>query len=242
MWQQRIIGRHFNMLSSGLRRLGGVRQVTNIPKPQLPPVALFQDSNRAPIPFDIKKYQAPKSNKETTIPSVRVDDGQTRVRNKISMLGLFTDASTRGATFKLVVSLLLIQLVVFYVSCKSLLQELADSDTKLLNLWGFYERKDISQTVMAIHIGQLKQQLINAGIKPVTPNQALTVAQHLLSFQREDETGNLLIYVDPTSQIYQHVPFNYEYDIQKIPKLNNVIDETWKEYDSSTDSSAEVTK
>ena len=95
---------------------------------------------------------------------------------------------------------------------------------------------------MAVHIGQLKQQLLAAGLKPVTPSQALLVSQHLLSFARDQETGNLLIYVDPNSSIYNLVPFSYEYDIQKIPKLDTVVEKTWNDYNQENKGSREISK
>jgi hypothetical protein len=204
-----------------------VRQVGNLARREIQPPAFFQDIDKKPPPF----HQL--TTKQNDI--IQNNHKNVKFEKKMSILDLFRSKNTRSSTWKLFSSLVVLQIIIFYISSNAIIDELDDSETKLLDLWRHYEIKDISQTVMAVHIGQLKQQLINAGIKPVTPQQALTVSQHLLSFARDQYTGNLMIYVDPKSQIYKLVPFSYEYDIQKIPKLNSVIDQTWDEYNKGTE-------
>ncbi|CAI8497080.1 unnamed protein product [Pichia kudriavzevii] len=208
----------------------GFRQQSHTP-PQVPK-SHFQDLNNHPLPYAFKMPRQGPQN--ITYNSA--------VAKELSIGELFTDKSTRKSTFRILAIVTLLQVVLFYVSSKSLLDELDDTDEKLMELWGFYERRDISQTVMAVHIGQLKQQLLAAGLKPVTPSQALLVSQHLLSFARDQETGNLLIYVDPNSSIYNLVPFSYEYDIQKIPKLDTVVEKTWNDYNQENKGSREISK
>lgn len=198
------------------------------------PQALFQDASKMPLPYPIQNKLHPIPSTPPTQP-INYIHSNTGVNNKkFSVMELFKNKETRGTTIKLVAGMALLQVLVFFISLHAIMDELEDTENKLVELWGFYERKDISQTVMAVHIGQLKQQLLRVGINPITPQQALTVSQHLLSFARDPNTGNLLIYVDPNSQIYKLVPFSYEYDIQKIPKLNQVVDQTWDEYNDGT--------
>lgn len=201
------------------------------------PPALFQDATNIPLPYPIQSKVHGISTIQTTHPSTPIVPRSSSINpdgKKLSIMELFKNKETRGATIKLFTGLGLLQVVVFFISLNAVMDELEDTESKLVDLWGFYERKDISQTVMAVHIGQLKQQLLKSGINPITPQQALTVSQHLLSFARDPNTGNLMIYVDPNSQIYKLVPFSYEYDIQKIPKLNLVVDQTWEEYNNGT--------
>ena len=209
----------------------GIRHAAGIPESgaQTKPPALFQDATRQPVPYHMLQQQNKNQNQTTqTIPQQPQDPfvrGQT-----LSLLQLFSNQATRGATWRLFLILSLTQVVVFYVCSNAILDELEDTESELTNLWDYYERKDISQTVMAVHIGQLKQQLLSVGAKPVSAQQALTLAQHLLSFARDKDTGNLMIYVDPQSQIYRLVPFSYEYDIKKVPRLDAAVNKSWDEF------------
>lgn len=227
------------LLSGVSLRRQGLRYASDLSRDQIKPPALFQDVNRQPVPYHVLQQQQqqqqqhqqqqqilpphqPQQHQQSTYPFGREE--------KLSLVQLFSNRATREAAWRLFLLLSLTQVVVFYVCSNAILDELEDTESKLTDLWDYYERKDISQTVMAVHIGQLKQQLINVGAKPVTTQQALTVAQHLLSFARDKETGNLMIYVDPHSQIYRLVPFSYEYDIQKVPRLDSAVDKTWEEF------------
>jgi hypothetical protein len=223
--------------SSFLRRLN-----SNVPHGKVPP-SHFQDVNQVPDTYaEIMKrnnqpdhvhpvLEAMGNRYPNSIISEKVRS-LTKETPRQSMIQLFTNKNTRNATCQLLLTFGIIQAVLFYTSFKDMATEIEDNDAKLLSMWDLYERKDISQTIMAVHIGQLRQQLIQAGMKPVTSSQAIMVAQHLLSFDR-NENGNLLIYVDPRSSIYELVPFSYEYEIQDIPKLNNVIQQTWDAFNES---------
>lgn len=189
------------------------RSSSNTSTPTVVPPSIFQGNTTKPPPYNSQSHQ------------------QIPIQNeKLSIFKLFTNRSTRWATIKLVTLLTILQVLMLYAVSNAVLDELEDTESKLLSLWDFYERRDISQAVMAIHIGQLKQQLIDADVKPVSAMQALSVAQHLISFTRDEETGNLLIFVDPNSKIYKLVPFSTEYDLDKSPRLSNAVRSTWEEY------------
>ena len=213
-----------------------------------PPPSLFQNNSTKPLKYhELIENKSPIINSPIVQSDTKIRNNSSSINtniplsesNKLTISQLFINKSTRGSVIKIVLSLGLLQAIIFFISSNAIMDELSESESKLLELWGFYERKDISQTVMAVHIGQLRQQLIKLGVNPVTTTQSLMVAQHLLSFDR-DNTGNLLIYVDPNCQIYNLVPFSYEYDIQKIPKLNNVVDTTWEDFNSHKNIDIEI--
>lgn len=214
-----------------------------------PPPSLFQYNSTKPLKYhELIENKSPIINSpivqsDTKIRNNKSSNTNTNIplseSNKLTISQLFINKSTRGSVIKIVSLLGLLQAIIFFILSNAIMDELSESESKLLELWGFYERKDISQTVMAVHIGQLRQQLIKLGVNPVTTTQSLMVAQHLLSFDR-DNTGNLLIYVDPNCQIYNLVPFSYEYDIQKIPKLNNVVDTTWEDFNNHKNIDIEI--
>lgn len=214
-------------------RLSSALSKTNVPPP-----SLFQDADNQPVPYHIlKQQQQQQQTSNFSVSDQRLHNKEKKdlITENVTLFQLFTNKYTRAAAFRLFILLFFSQVLAFYYSCREIIQELDDTESKLSDLWELYERRDISQSVMAVHIGQLKQQLINAGIKPINAQQALTIAQHLLSFERDKDTGNLMIYVDPNSQIYKLVPFSYEYDIQKIPSLNNVIEKTWEDFNNLSD-------
>lgn len=153
---------------------------------------------------------------------------------------LFKNRSTRAPVLKLLAMMSVLQVVVFYVSSTTLVDELEDTEDKITQLWNMYEHRDISQAVMAIHIGQLKDQLIKAGVQPIDSQQAMKLAQHLITFERDADLGNLLIFVDTKSKLYPLVPFSTEYDISKVSKFRHAITDPWDTYQrrpSSTDDS-----
>lgn len=212
------------------------RHLSDISKGQTqttkPMLNVFQDANAHPVQYHIlqKQQQQQQQKQQNHDQNKQLEQNNNKIRGKLSIFELFKNENTRRAAFTLFLSLSITQVIVFYMCSNAILDELEDTENKLADLWDFYERKDISQTVMAVHIGQLKQQLINSGIKPVTSQQSLTVAQHLLSFARDKDTGNLMIYVDPNSSIYKLVPFSYEYDINKVPRLDTAADKSWDEF------------
>lgn len=218
-----------------LVRSPGIRHAAGLPGSgtQMKPPALFQDASRQPLPYHVlqqHQQQQSQSQSQTAQTTPQQPQDPFVPGRTLSLLQLFSNRATRGATWRLFITLSLTQVVVFFVCSNAILDELEDTEGELSNLWDFYERKDISQTVMAVHIGQLKQQLLSVGAKPVSAQQALTLAQHLLSFARDKDTGNLMIYVDPHSQIYRLVPFSYEYDIKKVPRLDAAVNKSWDEF------------
>ncbi|GME97568.1 hypothetical protein B5S28_g3932 [[Candida] boidinii] len=133
-------------------------------------------------------------------------------QDTITLTDLFNLKSTRKAMYQLGFLMLLANFITMY--CFMVLyNENSILKDQLVETVYNYDQKDISQTVMAIHIGLLKKQLLERGAIPAPSQTAVETSRRILSLERNDN-GQLLIFVSQKHPIYPFVPFHSEYNVE----------------------------
>ncbi|QPG76397.1 hypothetical protein FOA43_003786 [Brettanomyces nanus] len=139
------------------------------------------------------------------------------VASHFSIIDLFRNKQTRYASLALLIGFLLAYctfLFQLYQSENDLVLTKRQKDTSL-------EEKDMSQTVMAVHIGLLRRQLIDEGINPIPTQQALKFSRHFLTLKNKGFfDDNLHRYVDHKSLLYRLIPLHSDYDPSRIFKYD----------------------
>ncbi|GME70630.1 unnamed protein product [[Candida] boidinii] len=130
----------------------------------------------------------------------------------ITLTDLFNLKSTRKAMYQLGFLMLLANFITMYCFMVLYNENTVLKDQLVETVYN-YDQKDISQTVMAIHIGLLKKQLLERGAIPAPSQTAVETSRRILSLERNDN-GQLLIFVSQKHPIYPFVPFHSEYNVE----------------------------
>ncbi|GME80570.1 unnamed protein product [Ambrosiozyma monospora] len=199
-----------------------------IGRPPLPPNNFppthFQDQSNIPLPYDQLSKQQPHSQPHIQSQDHVGQDPQQSISNpeyQFTIKELLSNPQTRTATIRLIFFMFCINLITLYNYYESEEENIQLQD-EVVQVWESYDQKDISQTVMAVHIGMLKKQLMDVGLVPVPSSKAIEMSKSLLSFDRRDDNGQLLIFVDQKSPMYSLIPFHSEYNVSQIPKFKDI--------------------
>ncbi|GMG21011.1 unnamed protein product [Ambrosiozyma monospora] len=202
-------------------------------RPPLPPNNFppthFQDQSNIPLPYDQLSKQQPHLHSHIQSQDhVGQEQQQSQVQQSIlnpeyqfTIKELLSNPQTRAATIRLVFFMFCINLITLYNYYESE-EENTQLQDEVVHVWEGYDQKDISQTVMAVHIGMLKKQLMDVGLVPVPSSKAIEMSKSLLSFDRRDDNGQLLIFVDQKSPMYSLIPFHSEYNVSQIPQFKDI--------------------
>lgn len=172
------------------------------------PPYYFQNINNLPITVDRyhNGYMVAECKQKTVRPT----------QTKIGIIELFTNSRTRRATVSLISGIVLLNCAICYQLLQSR-QPTTDSERKLQHT---IMENQVSKSVMAVHIGMLRKQLLDHNLIPVSSSKALLLSTRVLDLNQNDG-GNVCLDTRTISHsiLAQLIPPHSDYDPSRVFKL-----------------------
>lgn len=172
------------------------------------PPYYFQNINNLPITMDRyhNGYTVAECKQKTVRPT----------QSKIGIIELFTNSKTRRATVSLISGIVLLNCAICYQLLQSR-QLTTDSERKLQHT---IMENQVSKSVMAVHIGMLRKQLLDHNLIPVSSSKALLLSTHVLDLNQNDG-GNVRLDTRSISHsiLAQLIPPHSDYDPSRVFKF-----------------------
>ncbi len=176
---------------------------------QLTPPCYFQNINNAPSTIDQYNggYIVPEY-KHELVPA-------THTQSRLSIIGLFTNSRTRRAAVSLMSGILFLNCVFCYEMVQSR-QQAVESEHKLHHT---VMEGQVSRSIMAVHIGMLRKQLLDHNLIPVSSSQALLLSSRVLDLNKK-ENGSVRLDTRSISHsiLPQLIPQHSDYDPSRVFK------------------------
>ncbi|KAF6011775.1 hypothetical protein HII13_002243 [Brettanomyces bruxellensis] len=172
------------------------------------PPYYFQNINNLPITMD--RYHNGYTVAECKQKTVRP------IQTKIGIIELFTNSRTRRATVSLISGIVLLNCAICYQLLQSR-QLTTDSERKLQHT---IMENQVSKSVMAVHIGMLRKQLLDHNLIPVSSSKALLLSTRVLDLNQNDG-GNVCLDTRSISHsiLAQLIPPHSDYDPSRVFKF-----------------------
>jgi len=137
-------------------------------------------------------------------------------QSKIGIIELFTNSKTRRATVSLISGIVLLNCAICYQLLQSK-QPTTDSERKLQHT---IMENQVSKSVMAVHIGMLRKQLLDHNLIPVSSSKALLLSTRVLDLNQNDG-GNVCLDTRSISHsiLAQLIPPHSDYDPRRVFKF-----------------------